>query len=98
MFKVSGLFKDYNFHLAQIYLIEMNVLSLNYCLSKFVQEVAKYIFLQTVVIPQEECVVLLSPFLDFWQRKCVKMYCYFLLKRVPREVVCSCWYLCFKYF
>lgn len=33
----------YNFHLAQIYLIEMNVLSLNYWFSKFVQEVAKSI-------------------------------------------------------
>ena len=41
---VSGLFKDYDFHLVQSLdtsLIEMNTLSLNYWLSKFVQEVAK---------------------------------------------------------
>ena len=38
------LFKDYDFHLVQSLdtsLIEMNALSLNYWLSKFVQEVAK---------------------------------------------------------
>ena len=42
--EVSGLFKDYDFHLVQSLdksLIEMNALSLNYWLSKFVQEVAK---------------------------------------------------------
>ena len=42
--EVSGLFKDYDFHLVHSLdtsLIEMNASSLNYCLSKFVQEVAK---------------------------------------------------------
>ena len=42
--EVSGLFKDYDFHLVQSLdtsLIEMNAFSLNYWLSKFVQEVAK---------------------------------------------------------
>ena len=42
--EVSGLFKDYDFHLVQSLdtsLIEMNALSLNYWLSTFVQEVAK---------------------------------------------------------
>ena len=42
--EVSGLFKDYDFHLVQSLdtsLIETNALSLNYWLSKFVQEVAK---------------------------------------------------------
>ena len=43
--EVSGLFKDYDFHLVEsldISLIEMIALrSLNYWLSKFVQEVAK---------------------------------------------------------
>lgn len=41
---VTGLFKDYDFHLVQSLdtsLIEMNALSLNYWLSNFVQEVAK---------------------------------------------------------
>ena len=42
--EVTGLFKDYDFHLVQSLdtsLIKVNVLSLKYWLFKFVQEVAK---------------------------------------------------------
>ena len=42
--EVTGLFKTYDFHLVESLdtpLVEMSVLSINYWLTKFVQEVAK---------------------------------------------------------
>ena len=42
----TGLFKTYDFHLVESLdtpLVEMSVLSINYWLTKFVQEVAKFL-------------------------------------------------------